>query len=343
MIDERGARDQRVAGSIAPPSRDVRSRRRPRGSIAQAHRSPRGESGGALDSGSMKGNRQAMRWIRSLMLALSLAAGAAAVAPPRVDAAARTFAGSFDRVWIAARSVLISEGWEIDEENQGLGRIITDPRNLDYRDYGVYGEGTRHRLKVNVRPAGPEEMTVTVEREAFREERVLWSKHRVPLQANGRDEETRVLDTLGRVMLARRPPALSAPPPLTERSAPSPEPTPVPSAPPPSAPPLSAGPPNAPPPSARPSKVSYRVTGSGGVVQVTYRNAQNVTDRRTISTLPWELSFTGNGGAPLYVSAVAHSTSNSSVTCEILIDDTPRSQSVSIGASAIATCSTAAP
>jgi Mycobacterium membrane protein len=281
-----------------------------------------------------------MGWTRSLMLALSLAAGAA-VAPPRADAAARTFAGSFDRVWIAARSVLISDGWEIDEENRGLGRIVTDPRNLDYRDYGIYGEGTRHRLRVNVRPAGPEETTVTVEREAFREERVLWSKHRVPLQANGRDAEARVLDTLGRVVLARRPPVgpvPSAPPPPTERSAPSPEPTTVPSAPPPS-----AGPPNAAPPSARTSRVSYRVTGSGGVVQVTYRNAQSVTDRRTVSTLPWELSFTGNGGAPLYVSAVAHSTSNSSVTCEILIDDTPRSQSVSIGASAVATCSTAAP
>jgi hypothetical protein len=281
-----------------------------------------------------------MGWTRSLMLALSLAAGAA-VAPPRADAAARTFAGSFDRVWIAARSVLISDGWEIDEENRGLGRIVTDPRNLDYRDYGIYGEGTRHRLRVNVRPAGPEETTVTVEREAFREERVLWSKHRVPLQPNGRDTEARVLDTLGRVVLARRPPVgpvPSAPPPPTERSAPSPEPTAVPSAPPPS-----AGPPNAAPPSARTSRVSYRVTGSGGVVQVTYRNAQSVTDRRTVSTLPWELSFTGNGGAPLYVSAVAHSTSNSSVTCEILIDDTPRSQSVSIGASAVATCSTAAP
>jgi MmpS family membrane protein len=270
------------------------------------------------------------------MLVLSLAAGVAAVAPPRANAAARTFAGSFDRVWIAARSVLISEGWEIDEENRGLGSILTDPRNLDYRDYGVYGEGTRHRLKVNVRPAGPEETTVTVEREAFREERVLWSTHRVPLRPDGRDVEARVLDTLGRVMLARRPPAgpaPSAPPPPTERSAPSSEPAAVPSAP----------PPNAAPPGVRPSKVSYRVTGSGGVVQVTYRNAQSVTDRRTVSTLPWELSFTGNGGAPLYVSAVAHSTSNSSVTCEILIDDTPRSQSVSIGASAIATCSTAAP
>jgi MmpS family membrane protein len=120
---------------------------------------------------------------------------------------------------------------------------------------------------------------------------------------------------------------------------PSREPAAVPSAPPPSVAPT----PNAAPPSARPSKVSYRVTGSGGVVQVTYRNAHSVTDRRTVSTLPWELSFTGNGGAPLYVSAVAHSTSNSSVTCEILIDDAPRSQSVSIGASAVATCSTAAP
>jgi MmpS family membrane protein len=300
------------------------------------------------------------------MLALLLAAGAAVVAPLRADAAARTFAGSFDRVWTAARSVLISEGWEIDEENRGLGRIVTDPRNLDYRDYGVYGEGTRHRLKVNVRPAGPEEMTVAVEREAFWEERVLWSKHRVPLQANGRDVEARVLDTLGRVMLARRPPsgaAPSGPPPPTEQGAPSPEPAVVPSAPPataappPAAPPSAAppsaappratpppaAPPPAAPPGARPSKVSYRVTGSGGVVQVTYRNAQNATDRRTISTLPWELSFTGNGGAPLYVSAVAHSTSNSSVTCEILVDDAPRSQSVSIGASAIATCSTAAP
>jgi hypothetical protein len=89
--------------------------------------------------------------------------------------------------------------------------------------------------------------------------------------------------------------------------------------------------------------VTYRVTGNGGPVEVTYRTAQGANDRRTASTLPWEMSFEGRGSNALYLSAVAQGVAHVSVTCEILVDGAPRSQSMSVGASAIATCSTAIP
>lgn len=101
-----------------------------------------------------------MRRIRVFVLAGSLAVAAA---PAPADAASQTFAGSIDSVWITARSVLISEGWDIAEEDRRLGMIITEPRNVDYRNFGVYGEGTRHRLKLHLRPAGPGQTSVTVD------------------------------------------------------------------------------------------------------------------------------------------------------------------------------------
>jgi hypothetical protein len=275
-----------------------------------------------------------MRRIRVFVLAGSLAVAAA---PAPADAASQTFAGSIDSVWITARSVLISEGWDIAEEDRRLGMIITEPRNVDYRNFGVYGEGTRHRLKLHLRPAGPGQTSVTVDRELFREQRILWTKERVPFPFKPANQniESSLLETLGHLTPVARPVGAGlspAPAPPLERPAPSPP-----------VPPERSRAATAPSQTAPGAKVSYRVTGSGGSVQVTYRNAQSGTDRQIISTLPWEFSFSGKGGSPLYLSAVAQGTSTASVTCEILVDDTSRSQSMSVGASAVATCSTPAP
>jgi hypothetical protein len=88
----------------------------------------------------------------------------------------------------------------------------------------------------------------------------------------------------------------------------------------------------------------YRVTGSGGSVEVTYRDRHGQNDRQTATSLPWEISFESpQSPAQLYLSAVAQGAMTQSVACEILVDGTSRSQSVSVGAAAVAACSTAVP
>jgi hypothetical protein len=61
------------------------------------------------------------------------------------------------------------------------------------------------------------------------------------------------------------------------------------------------------------------------------------------TSLPWEISFESpQPPAQLYLPAVAQATTQS-VACEILVDGASRSQSVSVGAAAVAACSTAVP
>jgi MmpS family membrane protein len=286
-----------------------------------------------------------MRWARASAVAVSFVVVAATLWPDEADAVTRIFAGGVDKVWKTARSVLESEGWDIDREDRVAGRILTDARDVDFRDFGVYAEGTRHRLTLTLRAAGAGRTAVTVERELFREERILWSRDRVPLRTEDSRIELGILHTIALVVptagsvAAAPPPAIVSQPERAAAAPPAPPPPPLPPAP-------SMRPERATPTAqetARTPRITYRVTGSGGAVQVTYRNAQGANDRQTASTLPWEVSFAGTGGTPLYVSAVAQGAASASVTCEILVDGTPRSQSMSVGSSVVATCSAPAP
>jgi Mycobacterium membrane protein len=260
----------------------------------------------------------------------SLVVLAVAFAPVPGEAATRTFTGGIEKVWTAARAALTSDGWDIEGENLARGSIVTGPRNVSFHEFGVYAEGTRHRLKLTFHQGEGGHVSVTVERELYQEQRVLWNSERKPLapMTNNNEVELRVLQGIA-LFVPVAPPVVASPPPRAAPPAP------------PARPERSSPSPGQ--PVARAPRITYRVTGSGGSVQVTYRNAQGASDRETASTLPWELSFDGKNASPLYVSAVGQGASNLSLTCEILVDGTPRSQSMSVGASAVATCSLAMP
>jgi hypothetical protein len=87
-------------------------------------------------------------------------------------------------------------------------------------------------------------------------------------------------------------------------------------------------------------KVTYRVSGSAEQVSLTYRDAQGGT-QQTSAKLPWQHTFDARGGSFLYVSA-QNNQNWGAVTCEILIDGEPRTNSTSSGAFVIAECSNAA-
>jgi hypothetical protein len=274
--------------------------------------------------------------MRIRRMALVLLAAGAILAPAAVHAAAGTVAGDVGAAWKAARSALESDDWTIAEEDRAAGRIVTAPRNVDFRDFGLQARGTRERLIVTVRAAGAGLTSVTVDRELYREDRLLWDSVKHPIKPATEQVETAMLDSIALFMPAAT--VEIAPPP------PSPGPTVV-IVPPPATLPGATAP--AVPPAhdaaatgARVPRVTYRVTGNSGPVQVTYRNAHGGNDAQT-ATLPWELTFDAVGATPLYVSAVAQGPAPLSVTCEILVDGAQRSQSMSVGSSSIATCKSA--
>jgi Mycobacterium membrane protein len=245
-------------------------------------------------------------------------------APP----ATRTFAAPVDQVRPAVESALKGLGWEIDDKESAGGWIVTSSRSVDFKEFGVYGEGTRHRLRVILRRAGDGQTTVAVDRELYREERILWMSNRKPIETTDRVVETLFLD--GVQDLVPGAAAAPAPPPAPARS-PAPAPAPSPS--------LAARPPG-------PSrgeftfKVTYRVKGTAGSVALTYRNAQGATQQSSVR-LPWEVSFDARGGSFLYISAQNQSASGS-VTCEIALEEETRTTSTSTGAYVIAECSNSA-
>ena len=120
----------------------------------------------------------------------------AAVWPQASAPAARTFAAPFERVWLVAESVLRSLGWDIDTKDAAVGWILTDSRGVEFRDFGVYGEGTRHKLRLIVKRVAEGQTSVTIERELWKEERILWMKDRKPLQPVDKAVETAMLDAI---------------------------------------------------------------------------------------------------------------------------------------------------
>ena len=135
------------------------------------------------------------------ILTALLAAPAGLPAQPAAPVT-RVFAGPVDQLWEVTQSVLKSLGWSIDEKDKTTGWILTDSRSVDFKDYGVYGDGTRHKLRLTVKAAGEGRSAVSVERELYREERILWMKERKPLQATDRNAEVAVLDGIERTVPA---------------------------------------------------------------------------------------------------------------------------------------------
>ena len=88
------------------------------------------------------------------------------------------FPASAERSFTVAQSVLRSLGWDIDEANLTTGVIRTEPRNVTFKGFVVYGEGTRHVLDVVVHPISGTETSISVKRRVFTEKRIFWAKER---------------------------------------------------------------------------------------------------------------------------------------------------------------------
>jgi hypothetical protein len=246
-----------------------------------------------------------MRRVAAWSLALLLALPGTGWSQP-VGQVSRIFAASTDRVWFAVQVTLTGLGWKIEQTDPAAGRMVTDTRNVDFKEFGIYGQGTRHVLQVTVQPAGEGRTSVLVERGLFREERLMWMNSRKPIETADRSVETAVLDAIQA--------ALPSDPAL----------------------PVEARPKDVSPT----YKVTYRVRGTAGRVALTFRTGQGGTEHSVVP-LPWQTSFDARGGSFLYVSA-QNQDSTGSVTCEILLEEETRATSTASGAYVIAECANAA-
>ncbi|HXG15843.1 MAG TPA: hypothetical protein VNK50_06315 [Calidithermus sp.] len=118
--------------------------------------------------------------------------------PAWAEPVSRTFAAPADRVWAVTEAVLRHLGWDIDKVDRSIGFITTDSRRLEGEDYGVYAQGTRHRLRLHIKAVGEQRTTVTVERTVFRRERILWMDRDEPVTATDQAVEQAVLDAIGK-------------------------------------------------------------------------------------------------------------------------------------------------
>lgn len=131
-----------------------------------------------------------------LALALGLGLAGAPAASRAADVVSRTVDAPLDRVWTATESVLKSLDWEIDTFDRPVGWILTDSRGVDFKEYAVYGKGLRHRLRLSLKAVGAGRTTVSVERELYTEERILWMAERKPVAATDQTVETGILDAI---------------------------------------------------------------------------------------------------------------------------------------------------
>ena len=136
------------------------------------------------------------RALAVLLLALTLATPATAAEP-----IAQTFSAPMDRVWTTVEAVLKQLGWDIDRKDRTIGMITTESRRLEGEDYGVYAKGLRHRLTLHVKAAGENRTTVSVTRDTFRRERILWIDKDEPANAgDGNEVQRSVLASIGKAL-----------------------------------------------------------------------------------------------------------------------------------------------
>ena len=141
-----------------------------------------------------------IRRIGLLLFALGLGLAAAPDPIAGADAPSRTLNAPIDRVWAVTESVLKSLGWDIDKSDRAVGWLLTDSRGVDFKDYAVYGKGVRRKLRVALKAAGEGRTTVSVEREVYTEERILWMTERKPVLATDQIVETGVLDAIQKAL-----------------------------------------------------------------------------------------------------------------------------------------------
>jgi len=113
---------------------------------------------------------------------------------------AQTFNAPMERVWTATEAVLKQLGWDLDRKDRSIGMITTESRRLEGEDYGVYAKGLRHRLTLHVKAASENRTTVTIERDAFRRERILWIDKDEPADASGTEVQRAVLAAIAKAL-----------------------------------------------------------------------------------------------------------------------------------------------
>jgi hypothetical protein len=136
------------------------------------------------------------RLIVALTLLGTIVSGSAVAAE-----VSRTFDTSADRLWTATEAVLTQLGWKIEKANREIGWITTESRRIedgDYEDYGVYEKGTRHRLRLIIKEAGPGKATATVERMVFTRERILFRDNDETVPTTDRSVEESILNAIGK-------------------------------------------------------------------------------------------------------------------------------------------------
>ena len=138
--------------------------------------------------------------MRSLMCALALVLFLASVVSAG-EPVAQTFNAPVDRVWTVTEAVLKQLGWDIDKKDRTIGMIGTESRRVDGDDYVVYAKGRRHRLTLYVKAASDNRTTVTVERDVFKRERILWMDKDEPIAvASDKQVERGILSAIGKAL-----------------------------------------------------------------------------------------------------------------------------------------------
>jgi hypothetical protein len=130
------------------------------------------------------------------MVALMALGVSAAALPAQTGGVTRTFNAPLERVWTVTESVLKSLGWEVDKRDRDVGWILTNSRGVEFKDFGVYGDGTRHKLRLTLKAVGDGRTSVSVERELYKEERILWMREKKPLKAADQSMETATLNAI---------------------------------------------------------------------------------------------------------------------------------------------------
>jgi hypothetical protein len=137
--------------------------------------------------------------MKPVMIAFALVLGLATAAA--AEPIEQSFNAPIDRVWTVVESVLKQLGWDIERQDRAIGMITTESRRLEGEDYGVYAKGLRHRLKVHVKAAAPNRTTVSVDRDTFRRERILWIDNDEPANAgDGTTVQRAVLASIAKAL-----------------------------------------------------------------------------------------------------------------------------------------------
>ena len=80
--------------------------------------------------------------------------------------------------------------------------IGTDSRRVEGQDWGVNAKGLRHRLTLYVKAASDNRTTVTVERNVFKRERILWIDNDQPVATSSdkQDVERSILSAIAKAL-----------------------------------------------------------------------------------------------------------------------------------------------